>query len=351
MNITSKGIAGVVTSVLACGIWGAGVSGPTTSQQAYAASSSWGVPNIADLVERVDAAVVNIDTIARPIRDPFLDMFINEGITMPEQKGVGSGFVIDPNGLIVTNFHVIRQADIIRVTLANGTQYRGRVLGVDPTTDLALIKVNAKGLKSLKFIQGESPRVGEWVVAIGSPLGLSHTVSAGIISATNRGIALNDRVNFIQTDAAINPGNSGGPLLNMAGEVVGVNTAVAARGQGIGFAIPAATARQVVEQLRRNGRVERAWLGVSVRDFVTQKLTGVLIVATAEGGPAQLAGIEPGDVVVSVDQKPVRSARDLLAYLNMKPVGTVVKILVLREGQRLAIEIELQAAPNAAVRR
>jgi len=259
---------------------------------------------------------------------------------------VGSGFVIDPSGLILTNFHVIRQAADILVTLADGTQYRGRVLGVDPTTDLALVKVNAKGLKSLRFIQGENLRVGEWVVAIGSPLGLSHTVSAGIISATNRGIALSDRVNFIQTDAAINPGNSGGPLLNLVGEVVGVNTAVAARGQGIGFAIPAWTARQVVEQLRTKGRVERTWLGVSVRDFAEQNSKGVLIVGTARGGPAQLSGILPGDVVLSIDQKPVRSARDLLAYLNVKPVGTTVRLQIVREERRFTLDIELQAAPT-----
>lgn len=342
----ARATSGMFTLSLAAVLWLAGIATPLATPQALAASPRWGGPNIADLVERVDAAVVNIDTIARPLRDPFLDMFVGEGLAMPEQKGVGSGFVIDPNGLIVTNFHVIRRAADIRVTLADGTQYRGRVLGVDPTTDLALIKVNAKGLKALRFIQGDTPRVGEWVVAIGSPLGLSHTVSAGIISATNRGIALNDRVNFIQTDAAINPGNSGGPLINLAGEVVGVNTAVAARGQGIGFAIPASTARQVVAQLRSKGRVDRAWLGVSVRDMASPEESGVLVVATAQGGPAQMAGLEPGDVVLSIDQKRVRSARDLLAYLNVKPAGTVVRVKIARGRRIFNLEIELRAAPG-----
>jgi serine protease Do len=188
-------------------------------------------------------------------------------------------------------------------------------------------------------------------VAIGSPLGLSHTVSAGIISATNRGIALSDRVNYLQTDAAINPGNSGGPLIDMDGRVVGVNVAVAARGQGIGFAIPAWIARPVIEQLRTRGRVERPWLGVSIRDAQAGEEHGVLIVALAQGGPAQRAGLQPGDVVLRVDNQPVRAARDLLTYLNARAVGARITLQVERDGQRVALEVQLQAVPEAAPRR
>ena len=313
---------------------------------AVGATNVWGSGSIADLVERVDGAVVSIDTVARGVRDPFFDQFFDdEGPGVPEQKGVGSGFIIDAAGLIVTNHHVVRGATEIQVTTATGQQYRGRVIGADPSNDLAVVRVNAKGLPALKFVQGDRVRVGDTVVAIGSPLGLAHTVSAGIISATNRGIAISDRLNFIQTDAAINPGNSGGPLINMAGEVVGVNTAVAARGQGIGFAIPAWVAQPVVQQLRTKGRVERTWLGVSIRDLSAGDARGVLIVATAPNGPARAGGVQPGDVVVQVDSQPVRSARDLLTYLNAKPVGTIVRLLVNRGGKRATLSIRLQAAP------
>ncbi|MEB3328531.1 MAG: trypsin-like peptidase domain-containing protein [Candidatus Sericytochromatia bacterium] len=310
-----------------------------------------GLPAIADLVERVDGAVVSIDTVARSLRDPFYELFPDDGPGVPDQKGVGSGFIIDPDGLIVTNHHVVRGAIAIRVTTAQGNTYPARVVGTDATTDLALLRVQARGLPALRFRDGEQPRVGEWVVAIGSPLGLSHTVSAGIISATNRGIALSDRVNYLQTDAAINPGNSGGPLLDMEGRVVGVNVAVAARGQGIGFAIPAWTARPVIEQLRTRGRVERAWLGVSIRDARAGDDRGVLVVGLAPGGPARRAGLLPGDVVLRVDNQPVRTARDLLTYLNTRVVGSRVTLLVAREGQRVAVGVVLQAVPEAVPRR
>jgi serine protease Do len=313
-------------------------------------AAPWGGGSIADLVEHVDGAVVSIDTVARVAVDPFFEQFgAEEGGA--EQKGVGSGFIIDPAGLIVTNNHVIRGATEITVTTATGQEYRGRVMGADPGSDLAIVKVNGKGLPSLKFVQTDKVRVGDTVVAIGSPLGLSHTVSAGIISATNRGIAISDRVNYIQTDAAINPGNSGGPLINMNGEVVGVNTAVAARGQGIGFAIPAWTAQSVVNQLRTKGRVERTWLGVSIRDLSEGDAKGVLVVGTVANGPARRGGMRPGDVVVQVDNVPVRASRDLLTYLNAKPAGTVVRLVVSRGGQRVTLAITLQPMPDQNFRR
>jgi serine protease Do len=343
--------------VLAIGATGGGLAvlslAPAQARPATAAvgaASIWGGGSIADLVERVDGAVVSIDTVAVR-RDPFADMFEGEGPGGGEQKGVGSGFIIDSTGLIVTNHHVVRGVSEITVTTATGQQYRGRVLGADPVNDLALVKVNGKGLPALKFVGADHVRVGETVVAIGSPLGLAHTVSAGIVSATNRGIAINERLNFIQTDAAINPGNSGGPLINMNGDVVGVNTAVAARGQGIGFAIPAWTAQSVINQLRTKGRVERTWLGVSIRDLSEGDTTGVLIVGTVPNGPARTGGVQPGDIVVQVDAANVKSARDLLTYLNAKPAGTVVRLMVVREGKRVALPITLEPAPAQPMRR
>ncbi|MDB5101249.1 MAG: peptidase [Cyanobacteria bacterium RYN_339] len=304
---------------------------------------------IADLVERADPAVVNIDTIARAERDPFFEQFEDSpgGPSQgEEERGVGSGFIVDPGGLIVTNNHVVRGATDIKVTTASGQSYRGKVIGADPMNDLALVRVNAKGLPFLKFAAStEHVRVGDWVVAIGSPLGLSHTVSVGIISAMNRGISLNERVNFLQTDAAINPGNSGGPLLNIQGEVVGVNTAIAARGQGIGFAIPCWTAMNVIGQLKATGHVERTWLGVSIRGL-NRDGGGVMVVGVAQGGPAASAGLRPGDVIVAIDQRPVKTDRDLLTYLNDKRSGTQVQLTVEREGKRAGLGVTLQAAPT-----
>jgi S1-C subfamily serine protease len=322
-------------------------------QTSYGTPGMVGSNTIADLVEKADPAVVNIDTVARAERDPFFEQFEDSpgGPGGEEERGVGSGFIVDPTGLIVTNNHVVRGATDIKVTTAGGQTYRGKVIGADPSNDLALVRVNAKGLPFLKFAAATGKvRVGDWVVAIGSPLGLSHTVSVGIISAMNRGISLNERVNFIQTDAAINPGNSGGPLLNMQGEVVGVNTAIAARGQGIGFAIPTWTAQNVIGQLKATGHVERTWLGVSIRGL-NRDGGGVMVVGVAQGGPAAQAGLRPGDVIVAIDQRPVKTDRDLLTYLNDKRSGTQVQLTVEREGKRSGLGVTLQAAPQQMFKR
>ena len=275
------------------------------------------------------------------------------GVAPPEteEKGVGSGFIIDANGLIVTNYHVVRGATNISVTLATGKQLDGRVIGADPATDLAVVKVNARGLPAIRFVaDDQSVRTGDWVVAIGSPLGLAHTVSVGILSALNRGIAINERVNFLQTDAAINPGNSGGPLINMRGEVVGVNTAIAAQGQGIGFAIPAWTAKNVVAQLIAKGRVDRAWLGVSIRDL-EEGVDGVMVVGVVPNGPAGKAGLQAGDVIVRVDQVTVKDSRDLLAYLNNKASGAKVAVQVRRGGGTVTRTLTLESMPEQQPRR
>lgn len=303
------------------------------------ASPAMGASTIADLVERVKGAVVSIDTLAR--RPGQIVEFDGVG---GGQRGVGSGYVLDPNGYVVTNFHVVRGAAAIRVNFSNGRQFPARVLGADPANDLALLKIEASGLQALRFAPHDRIRVGEWVVAIGSPLGFAHTVSVGIISALNRGISLNERVNFLQTDAAINPGNSGGPLLNLNGEVVGVNTAVSTRGQGIGFSIPAWTVENVVSQLRNSGRVTRAWIGVSIRDHAEGP--GALVLQTTEGGPADRGGLQGGDVVVGVDGQGVRTTRDFISLLNDHRPGQSVRLEVLRQGQRRQLSVQLQAAPE-----
>jgi len=314
---------------------------------ARAPSVMLGSDTIANLVERVDGSVVSIDTIARSEVDPLFGLFFGDSVPQTqEQRGVGSGFIVDESGLIVTNHHVIREANEISVALASGRRLQGRVVGSDPANDLALIKVNDKNLPALRFAAAEQTRVGDWVLAIGSPLGLSHTVSVGIVSALNRGIAISDRVNFLQTDAAINPGNSGGPLLNLRGDVVGVNTAVATQGQGIGFAIPAWTAQNIVNQLRSKGRVQRSWLGVSIRDFAQDNLTGIAVMATAPGGPAEKGGLRPGDLIIAVDDRPVKNSRDLLSTLNDRAAGITVKLTIIRQGVRDTVKVVLQAAPG-----
>ncbi|MEB3237149.1 MAG: trypsin-like peptidase domain-containing protein [Candidatus Sericytochromatia bacterium] len=335
---------------------------------------------IADLVERVGAAVVNIDTETRqrnPFygqeQDPFFGFFGPFGGMggpggrggNPHQgqgpflvrKGVGSGFVLEPEGYIVTNHHVIAGATKLRVTMTDGRKLEGKVVGQDPSTDLALVKVEASGLPTLPLTNPATLRVGERVIAIGSPLGLQHTVTAGILSAVNRDVQVNPRVGFLQTDAPINPGNSGGPLLNLKGEVIGVNTAVARDGQGIGFAIPVTTLKQVLPQLKAKGRVERAWLGVGVRDLPEERDKmffpvdkGAVVTQVTDGSPAARAGLAPGDVILEVQGKPIASAAELIWSISNRSKGDKVTLLVMREGQRKRLEVVLDRMPDQVSR-
>ncbi len=319
---------------------------------------------IADLVERAGPAVVNIDTITRERRpalmlDPFQDFFGGQspfGTQEHVQKGVGSGFIIDGSGVIVTNNHVIKNASQLTVTLEDGRKFPGKILGRDPATDVAVVKIDGKQLPTLPLGESHNVRVGEWVVAIGSPLGLSKTVTAGIVSALNRDVQISERVSFIQTDAAINPGNSGGPLIDMRGRVIGVNTAIAAQAQGIGFAIPSDTARSIVDQLRTKGKVERAWIGVSIAELTPERAEqlfskmepGVLVRQVVPGGPADRSGIREGDVLIEVDARKLEKPGDLIRYLAGKRVGEKVSLLVSREGQRKTLSVSLGAMPDNA---
>lgn len=341
---TGKPLAARVSGLVGGGVLSLGLA------TSAGASVPLGPSTIADLVAKAAPAVVNLDTVKRrpnPMRDldPYFHGFLGgDRRGMPpyfEQKGVGSGFVIDSQGLIVTNFHVTRGVSAITVTFPDGRSFQGRVVGQDPGTDLALVKVDAKGLPTLKFADPRSVRVGEWVVAIGSPLGLSTTVTAGIVSALKRSVAISERVEFLQTDAPINPGNSGGPLLNLKGEVIGINTAIAARAQGIGFAIPVETARFVVGELRTKGRVERPWLGLTLE----ADGTGLRVREVSAGSPAAKVGILPGDLILELEGKKVSDAEDLIRALGDRRVGDQVRVALSRQGRRQQLILVLGVMP------
>ena len=246
------------------------------------------------------------------------------------------------DGYILTNNHVVEEADQIKVKLCNGKEYEGKVVGRDPKTDLALLKIEgASDLHPLKLGNSEDLKVGSWVVAVGSPFGLEQTVTAGIVSAKGRVIGSGPYDNFIQTDASINPGNSGGPLINMKGEVVGINTAIIAEGQGIGFAIPINMAKEIAPQLQDKGHVTRGWLGVSIQEMTPElakslglkEKKGALVAQVVPGSPAEKAGIEQGDVILEFDGKEVSDSKDLPRIVASTPVGKIVTVKMSREGK------------------
>jgi len=339
--------------------------------QAATAAVSAGSPmvpgNFSDLAEKVRAGVVNIQVSKKvksvgferfggnPFgdRNPFGDFFGpfgGPGNNAPNrrQQGVGSGFIMSKEGYILTNNHVVEDADQIKVKLAGGKEFDGKIVGRDPKTDLALVKiVGDSDLQPLKLGNSDDLKVGNWVVAVGSPFGLEQTVTAGIVSAKGRVIGSGPYDNFIQTDASINPGNSGGPLINLQGEVVGINTAIIASGQGIGFAIPINMAKEIAPQLQKKGHVTRGLLGVAIQD-VTPELAkslglkeskGALVSQVVPGGPADKAGFEQGDVIVNFDDRTVGDSKDLPRIVASTPVGKTVTVKLLRDGK----EVDLQA--------
>jgi serine protease Do len=317
--------------------------------------------NFSDLAEKVRPGVVNIQVVKKvknigfapheffssPFgeKNPFGDFFgpFSEG-NQPrgfQQQGVGSGFVMSEDGYIVTNNHVIENADKIKVKFASGKEYTAKVIGRDSKTDLALIKIEgASDLHPLKLGNSDSLKVGSWVVAVGSPFGLEQTVTVGIVSAKGRVIGSGPYDNFIQTDASINPGNSGGPLINMNGEVVGINTAIIPNGQGIGFAIPVNMAKEIAPQLQKNGHVTRGWLGVSVQEvtpelaksFGLKENKGALVAEVFKGTPAEKAGIEQGDIILGFNGKNVSDSKELPRMLASTPIGEKAMIKLLRNG-------------------
>jgi len=339
-----------------------------------AAAVAWpaqarGPDNISDVAEAVIDAVVNISTKqsvdmssgnmpqlppGSPLED-FFEEFRKRGQpggrngenhpTVPRRvSSLGSGFIIDASGLVVTNNHVISDADEVNVILNDGTTLKAEVLGRDAKTDLALLRVKPdKPLKAVKFGDSDKLRLGEWVIAIGNPFSLGGTVTAGIVSARNRDINSGPYDNYIQTDAAINRGNSGGPLFNLNGEVIGVNTAIISPSGGsigIGFAVPSKNAMAVIDQLREFKEVRRGWLGVRIQqvdDQIADSLNikparGALIAGVDDKGPAKPAGIEPGDVIVKFDGRDIKEMRDLPKIVAETPVGKDVEVVIIRKG-------------------
>jgi serine protease Do len=317
------------------------------------------------LAEKLKPAVVNISTTVvvkgqpffggRPSpfggQDPFREFWEKFfGGQMPQERetrSLGSGFIINKEGYIVTNNHVVENAKEIIVTLHNEKDYKAEVIGKDKKTDLALIKIEAEGdLPVAPLGDSEKLGVGEWVLAIGNPFGLAETVTAGIVSAKGRVIGAGPYDDFIQTDASINPGNSGGPLFNFWGEVVGINTAIIAAGQGIGFAIPINMAKELLPQLKEKGRVTRGWLGVGIQavtsqlaeSFGLEEKKGALVAQVFKDGPAEKAGIKQGDVILEFDEKEISEFGDLSRIVASTPVGKAVAIKVFRNGQVIPLQ-------------
>jgi len=330
--------------------------------------------NFADLADAVSPAVVHIKVekvvqgneraFGLPGQNPFggnkqfKDFF---GRHFGEQRqpefkrpGQGSGFIIDKSGFIVTNNHVVEKADKITVILKDETQHEAEVIGLDPVTDIALIKIEVdRNLPSVQLGDSADLRVGEWVAAIGSPFGLEYTVTAGIVSAKGRVIGSGPYDDYIQTDASINPGNSGGPLINMQGEVVGINTMIIAAGQGIGFAIPVDQAKGIIAQLKSDGEVTRGWLGVTIQDlkgnlaeyYGVEGNSGVMVVDVVPGDPADKGGILPKDIIMSVDGKKITTSRDLTNLAAGLAVGDTAEVKILRDGKSKTLQVKIGRRP------
>jgi serine protease Do len=330
--------------------------------------------SFSDLSERVKPAVVNISTSktykgrgglgtpfgSSPFGDDFFDRFFGD---MPrrefKQRSLGSGFIVSADGYIFTNNHVVEQADKILVKISDGKEYEAKVIGTDANTDIALIKIKPdNGLPVAQIGDSEKVRVGEWVIAIGNPFGLDATVTAGIVSAKGRVIGAGPYDNFIQTDASINPGNSGGPLFNMEGKVIGINTAIVAQGQGIGFAIPINMAKSIMADLKTKGKVTRGWMGISVQDIsddIAKNLnhknkSGALVSDVFKGDPADKAGIKVGDIITEINGKSIKDTHELLLTIATLQVGQKMNVKAIRDGREMTFQVTVaERKDNVAV--
>jgi serine protease Do len=336
--------------------------------------SSSGDPNfVVKVVQNVGPAVVRIDSsrtitsrVPDEFNDPFFRRFFGDGAPQPRQRverGSGSGFIINSSGQIVTNSHVVDGADSVTVTLKDGRTFEGKVLGEDPVTDVAAIKINANNLPTLSVGNSDALQPGEAVVAIGNPLGLNNTVTSGIISATGRSSsdigASDKRVDYIQTDAAINPGNSGGPLLNARGQVIAMNTAIIRGAQGLGFAIPINTVQRIAQELIATGKADHPYLGVQmvtltpenkerIKNIIGDRLNltadeGVLLIEIVPRSPASVAGLRVGDVIKSINSQPVTKIEEVQKLVEKSKIGTKLPIEVERNGQ--IVQVGVQPAP------
>lgn len=328
-----------------------------------------GVPTLAPVLQDVTPAVVNISVVTRSaieenplFRDPFFRRFFN----LPEQearpeRSVGSGVIMDAGkGYVVTNYHVIKDAQQVVVTLKDRRQFQAKLVGTDPGTDIALLKIDAKNLKALRLGDSDLLNVGDFVIAIGNPFGLGQTVTSGIVSALGRsGLDIEGYEDFIQTDASINPGNSGGALINLKGELIGINTAIigpAGGNVGIGFAVPSVMVKAVLDQILRFGEVRRGRLGASSED-ITHDLAaslglpsteGAIISAVEPGSPAEKAGVKPRDVITTVNGKPVRNSIDLRNKVGLMPIGETLDLGLIRNGKRLTAKVKIAKLAEAS---
>ncbi len=344
----------------------------TTKQQLQDLSAAF-----RDVAKKVSPAVVYISTeqtvkgqqVPEQFRDFFDEEFFRRFFGVPEQReykqrGLGSGFIVSKDGYILTNNHVVGKADKIKVTLPDKRELDAKVIGTDPKTDVAVIKIEGDNFPTASLGDSKTIEVGDWAIAIGTPFGLSQTVTAGIISASGRAnIGIVDYEDFIQTDAAINPGNSGGPLVNIEGDVIGINTAIFSRSggyQGIGFAIPINMAKNIMDSLITKGKVVRGWLGVMIqpvtqeiaRSFGLKEATGTLVGDVLKDGPAEKAGITRGDVIISFDGKPIDGPNTLRNIVAQTEVGKKAPVVVIRDGKEKTIEVtigEQEAGIQASV--
>ena len=323
---------------------------------------------VGDSVVRIDASRTVATNVPAAFNDPFFRQFFGSQIpNIPSeqiQKGLGSGFVVSSDGLIITNAHVVDGSDKVEVTLKDGRTFEGKVMGTDSLTDVAVIKIEAEDLPAVTFADSDRLQPGEWAIAIGNPLGLDNTITTGIVSATGRSSAqvgvADKRVSFIQTDAAINPGNSGGPLLNAKGEVIGVNTAIIQNAQGLGFAIPVNTARDIAEELIAKGKVDHPFLGIQMAQIDRQlkeqlkseknlELSadeGVLIVNVVTNSPADKAGLKSGDVIQKIEGKDITQADEVQQAVAKTKAGDKIALGLQRDGKQLDIDVEVGVLPQ-----
>jgi serine protease Do len=330
---------------------------------------------VSNVVNRVGNTVVRIDAsrkvttnVPAAFNDPLFKQFF--GSQMPNipseqiQKGMGSGFVVSSDGLILTNAHVVEGSNQVKVTLKDGQTYQGKVMGTDLLTDVAVIKIEANSLPAITFADSDNLQPGEWAIAIGNPLGLDNTVTTGIVSAIGRSSAqvgvADKRVSFIQTDAAINPGNSGGPLLNAQGEVIGINTAIIQNAQGLGFAIPGNAARDIAEELIATGKVDHPFLGIqmaqitpelkqelkSQKNFAVDAVAGVLIVGVIPNSPADRAGLKSGDVIQAIDEQKIITADQVQQAVEKIDIDEKLNLGLIRNDQQLDLAVKVGLLPQ-----
>jgi serine protease DegS len=339
-----------------------------TSAEAPAMTRTQGPVSYADAVKRAAPAVVNIYTTKTVVRrsdsildDPLFRRFFGDQFTTQRkqtQTSLGSGVIISPQGYVLTNNHVVEDADEIELMLSDGRTIQAKVVGTDPETDLSVLKVAGKDLPAVVVGKSDALQVGDVVLAIGNPYGVGKTVTQGIVSATGRNhLGINTFEDFIQTDAAINPGNSGGALINARGELVGINTAIFSRSggsQGIGFAIPVSLAQDVMTQIIESGQVTRGWLGIEVQDlspalaesFALDQTQGVLIAGVIREGPAHRAGIRPGDIIIALEGQPITGTGDALKTIARHKPGEPIQVKGLRQGKVFRVTARTGRRPN-----